>query len=100
MILCMDKPCKQNGLLGIIHLNGGSQMYEVKVKNMTETIDNILKHEEVSQRQMALRMGTTAQNVNQKMRRRRDIRVHTLVNMLDVLGYDLIARKREDDEEQ
>ena len=96
----MDKPCKQNGLLGIIHLNGGSQMYEVKVKNMTETIDNILKHEEVSQRQMALRMGTTAQNVNQKMRRRRDIRVHTLVNMLDVLGYDLIARKREDDEEQ
>ena len=75
-------------------------MYEVKVKNMTETIDNILKHEEVSQRQMALRMGTTAQNVNQKMRRRRDIRVHTLVNMLDVLGYDLIARKREDDEEQ
>lgn len=100
MILCMDKPCKQNGLLGIIHLNGGSQMYEVKVKNMTETIDNILKHEEVSQRQMALRMGTTAQNVNQKMRRRRDIRVHTLVNMLDVLDYDLIARKREDDEEQ
>lgn len=75
-------------------------MYEVKVKNMTETIDNILKHEDVSQRQMALRMGTTAQNVNQKMRRRRDIRVHTLVNMLDVLGYDLIARKREDDEEQ
>lgn len=99
-MIYMDKPCKQNGLLGIIHLNGGSQMYEVKVKNMTETIDNILKHEDVSQRQMALRMGTTAQNVNQKMRRRRDIRVHTLVNMLDVLGYDLIARKREDDEEQ
>ena len=99
-MIYMDKPCKQNGLSGIIHLNGGIRMYEVKVKNMTETIDNILKHEEVSQRQMALRMGTTAQNVNQKMRRRRDIRVHTLVNMLDVLGYDLIARKREDDEEQ
>lgn len=75
-------------------------MYEVKVKTMTETIDNILKHEDVPQCHLALRMGTTAQNINQMMRRRKDVRVNTLIRMLDVLGYDLVARKREEDEEQ
>ena len=64
--------------------------------NANETIRNILRREGVSAERAALSMGKSKSYLTALLARQTDPRMSTMVSVCDSMGYELVARSRDD----
>ena len=63
--------------------------------NATEIIQQIMKKENVNQKELAERMGCVRQNVSQMLNRGTvSMRYDSIYKMAEALGYEIILRKK------
>lgn len=68
---------------------------EIIVTNPAEMIREVLEVENLSQKDLADKMGIARQNVSQALNRNRvSIRFDSFRKMADALGYEIILRKK------
>lgn len=62
--------------------------------NIGEKIIEIMDLEKVSQTELAKRLNSDRRNLNQTLRRNKDIKYSQVVEIFDKLGYDVKIEKR------
>lgn len=68
---------------------------EISGNDPAEIIRTILEQENISQKELADRMGTIRQNVSQMLNRNTvSMRYRSFYNMIEALGYEIVVQKK------
>lgn len=73
-------------------------MREIEVKATVDIIDEIycrMKHNHIKQKQLAQRVGVTPQSIAHKLRGETELYIHELIQIADLVGFDIILREKE-----
>lgn len=73
-------------------------MREIEVKATVDIIDEIycrMKHNHIKQKQLAQRVGITPQSIAHKLRGETELYIHELIQIADLVGFDIILREKE-----
>lgn len=61
--------------------------------NINDRVRDIVDAENISQEELAKKMGCTRQNINDKLLRG-NMRAATMEKLLDAIGYEIVIRKK------